>query len=102
MRHALDVGIFGWISIRIDDSDDEPGDEEMKDSIADECDAGFFNTTKLVMGPAADTEVWSDCLDFEVQRFGLRPRSAAKSGLVSAREACSLESRNNTEHLRTL
>lgn len=61
----------------------------MKDSIADECDAGFFNTTKLVMGPAADTEVWSDCLDFEVQRFRLRPRSAAKSGLVPAREACS-------------
>lgn len=29
----------------------------MKDSIADECDAGFFNTTKLVMGPAADSEV---------------------------------------------
>lgn len=28
----------------------------MKDSIADECDAGFFNTTKLVIGPAADTE----------------------------------------------
>ncbi len=29
----------------------------MKDSIADERDAGFFNTTKLVMGPAADSEV---------------------------------------------